>query len=59
MHGIQTLEVHAAVIHHVETARFDRKHVEHIDIVQPAVADVDELSAQGLESGKCARTHLM
>ena len=42
MHRVQAPEVHVAAIHDVETARLDEQQVEHVDIVQLAIADVDE-----------------
>jgi hypothetical protein len=42
MHCIQPREVQIAPVHDVETARLDKKNVEHVDIVQLAIADVNE-----------------
>ena len=42
MHRVQALEVQVAPIHHVEGASLHGQDVEHVDVVQLAVADVDE-----------------
>jgi len=42
MHRVQTLEVDVATIHHVEGPSFHGQDVEHVHVVQLAVADVDE-----------------
>ena len=42
MQRVQPGEVHIAPIHHVEGAGLDRQDVQHVDVVQLAVADVDE-----------------
>ena len=42
MHRVQALEVHVAAIHHVEGSGLHGEDVQHIDVVQLAVADVDE-----------------
>ena len=42
MQRVQPLEVEIAAIHHVEGAGLDEQHVEHVDVVQLAVGDVDE-----------------
>ena len=42
MHRIQPREVHIAPVHHVEGTGFDGQDIQHLDIVQLAVADVDE-----------------
>jgi len=42
MHSVQPREVHISPIHDVETARLDKKNIEHVDIVKLAIADVDE-----------------
>ena len=42
MHSVQPHEVQIAPVHDVETARLDKKDVQHIDIVQLAIADVDK-----------------
>jgi len=38
----QTAEIQITPIHHVESARFDRQYVQHVDLVGLAVRDVDE-----------------
>ncbi len=42
MQRVQAFEVHVAAIHHVERAGLEGQHVQHIHVVQLAVADVDE-----------------
>lgn len=42
MHRVQPLEVHVASIHHVEGSGFDGQDVQHVHVVQLAIADVDE-----------------
>jgi len=42
MHRVQALEVQVAPIHHVEGPRLHGQDVEHVHVVQLAVADVDE-----------------
>jgi hypothetical protein len=42
MHCIQPREVQISPVHDVETACLDKKDVQHVDIVQLAVADVHE-----------------
>ena len=42
MQRVQALEVHVAAVHDVEGTGFECQHVEHVDVVQFAVADVDE-----------------
>jgi len=39
---VQPREVHVAAIHHVEGAGLQAEHVQHVHVVQLAVADVDE-----------------
>ena len=40
--AVEPFEVEVAAIHHVESARFGKEHVEDVDLVQFAVGDVDE-----------------
>src|SRR3989338_3267934 len=40
--AVEPLEVEVAAIHHVESAKLGKEHVEHVDVVQFAVGDVDE-----------------
>jgi len=42
VHRLQPHEVQVSPIHDVETASLYKKNVEHIDIVQFAIADVNE-----------------
>ena len=42
LQGVQPLEVQIAAIHDVDRSGFRHQHIEHIDIVQLAVGDVDE-----------------
>lgn len=42
MHRVQPLEVHVAAIHHVEGPSLHGQDVEHVHVVQLALADVDE-----------------
>src|ERR1019366_8894076 len=42
MHGVQPHEVQIAAVHDLEISRLDKKNVQHVDIVQLAVADVNE-----------------
>jgi len=42
MHCVQPHEVHISAVYDVETASLDKKNVQHADIVQLAIADVDE-----------------
>ena len=42
MHRVKPSEVQIASVHHVEGTSLDRQDVEYVDIVQLAVADVDE-----------------
>ena len=42
MQGVQTLEIDAGAVHDVGGAGFENQQVEHVDIVQLAVGDVDE-----------------
>lgn len=42
MRRVQTHKVHVAAIHHIERAGLEAQHVQHVHIVQLAVADVDE-----------------
>ena len=42
MHGIQASKVDVSTIHHVKGARLDRQDVEYVDVVEFAVADVNE-----------------
>ena len=41
MRRVQTLEVQVAAIHHIERACFHGHNVQHIDIMQLAVTDMD------------------
>jgi len=41
-HRVQSGEVHIAPIHNVERARFRNQNIEHIDVVQLAIADVNK-----------------
>lgn len=40
--GVQPLEVEVAAVHDVERASFDVQRVQHVHVVQLAVAEVDE-----------------
>jgi hypothetical protein len=42
VHSVHPQEVQISPIHDVETARLDKKNVEHADIVQFAVTDVNK-----------------
>ena len=42
MYRVQALEVDVAAIHHVVGASLDRQDVEHVDVMQLAIADMDE-----------------
>ena len=42
MQGAQTLEIHIAPIHHVESTRLYRQDLEHSDVAHLAVTDVNE-----------------
>ncbi len=42
MQGVEPLEVQAAAIHHVVGAWFGDEQLQHIDIVELAVRDMDE-----------------
>jgi hypothetical protein len=42
VHRVQPHEVQIPSVHDVETARLDKKNVEHVDIVQFAIADGNE-----------------
>ena len=42
MQCVQPREVHIAAIHHVERTGFEAQHVQHVHVVQLAIADVDE-----------------
>ena len=42
MHRVQALEVQVAPIHHVERPRLHGQDVQHVHVVQLAIADVDE-----------------
>ena len=42
VHRVQPHEVQIPSVHDVETSRFDKKNVEHVDIVQFAIADGNE-----------------
>ena len=41
MQCIQPREIYIAAIHHVERTGFEGQHVQHVYVVQRAVADVD------------------
>jgi len=44
-----------APVHDVETARLDKKNVEHVDIMQLAVADVNERWNRAAQVQRCMR----
>ena len=57
--GIQPTEIQVAPIHHIEGARLEGQHVQHIDLVGLAVGNMDERRdvaaqiQQGMQSDRC------
>jgi len=57
MHREQTLEVYVAPIHHVEGPGFHGQDVQHIHIVQLAIADVNERGDRAAQVQRLADIH--
>ena len=55
MQGLKALEIQVAAIHHVEGSSLEAKQVQHLDIVQLAIADVDEGGDRAPQIQQCVQ----
>jgi hypothetical protein len=57
MQHVKALEIEIAPVHHVEGTRLRDENIEHIDIVQLAIGDVDECRDGTAQIEQCVQFH--